>query len=259
MSTAIWIVPAVLLAVFLRLAWRGEGFAHRVAQTIWVRIASLTEYRKSGVQHASLTAIVDAAGESRLERFLHRFVPVLAGWFSPFPTDKGGFHDYLRLYDVLLAPYRDRRGVRVLEVGVHKGGSLALWREYFSDDATIFGIDVNPGVQTFPNDSGITVVILDSRDRAAVTAALSGLAFDIIIDDGLHHPSAQQKTFDALRPLLEPHGVYIIEDVYAFDAAAFASHGDAIRRYPDRSGQQLVVLRPRACEAGDPPAAAPTP
>ena len=253
MSPAIWILLAVLLAVFLQSAWRGEGFAHRIAQSIWCRIGSLSGYRKSGNRHASLTAIVDLAERSLLERLARRFVPVLSGWFSPYPTDKGGFHDYLRLYDILLAPYRDRRDVRVLEVGVHKGGSLALWREYFSDHATIVGIDVNSGVQNFPRDAGIKVVILDSRDATAVASTLRGLHFDVIIDDGLHHPDAQQRTFGALRPLLRPNGVYIIEDVYSFDATAFQSHEDAVRIYPDRSGQNLVVLRPPACEAGEPP------
>lgn len=253
MNTLTGVLLAVLPGLFVASAWRGEGFAHRIAQSIWCRIGSLANYRKTGERHASLTAIVNRADRSVFEHAVSRLVPALSGWFSPFPTDKGEFHDYLRLYEIVLLPYRDRPDVRVLEVGVNKGGSLALWREYFSERAAIFGIDVNPGVQTFPSDAGIKVVILDSRDSAAVAGAFRGLEFDVIIDDGLHDPGAQRHTFDALRPLLKPSGVYVIEDVYAFDAAGFHSHGDAIRIYPERNGQSLVVVRPPACDAGEPP------
>src|SRR5947207_11626406 len=37
---------------------------------------------------------------------------------------------YLGLYDAYLAPFRGRP-VRILEIGVNRGGSLQLWREYF--------------------------------------------------------------------------------------------------------------------------------
>jgi hypothetical protein len=180
-------------------------------------------------------------------RVVERVAPSQAAWFSTqFPTDKGGYHDYLPIYDALFAPYRTRKDVRLLEVGVKKGGSLVLWREVFDASAFIYGIDVNPDVPMFARDAHMKVLILDSRDAAAVQAALSGLKFDIIIDDGLHLPEAQAQTFTALRPFLEPTGVYVIEDVYEIDVEWYRQRGDDVVVYPDKSGQSLVVIAPPA-------------
>ena len=37
--------------------------------------------------------------------------------------------------------------------------------------------------------------------------------FDIIIDDGVHHPELQMKTLRNFYPSLRPNGIYVIEDV----------------------------------------------
>lgn len=252
MTTVVGVLLGIAVVLFVRSAWSGVGPAHRVVQYAYCRIGSLARYQKSDRRYASLEEIMESSGEPWLEAAARRVMPSLSGWFMPFPTDKGGFHDYLPLYRSLLEPYRDRKGACLLEVGVHKGGSLALWREYFAESARVFGIDVNRGVQSFPLDGGIKVLILDSRDAAVVARALRGLTFDVIIDDGLHHPEAQRRTFEALRPFLKPEGVYVVEDVYSLRPDHFLSHGDEVVVYPDRSGQSLVVVRPPACEAGRP-------
>ncbi len=241
----------MLVAAFLvREASRGEGAVHRFAQSIWCRIGSMDRFHKSEMRHNSLRAIVATAQQPFVERVTRRYLPELSGWLAAFPTDKGSAHDYLGLYDQLLAPYRDLPDARILEIGVNKGGSLALWREYFAASATIFGVDVNPGVQTFPADAGIKVVIVDSRDAREVNAAFSGTKFDVIIDDGLHTPDAQARTFEAFRPLLKTTGIYVLEDVSECDPARFAAFGDVATRFPGATGQSLVVLRPVDSHAG---------
>jgi hypothetical protein len=50
---------------------------------------------------------------------------------------------YLEIYERHFAPYRNTP-VKMLEIGVFKGGSLELWRDYFGADARIFGIDLDP-------------------------------------------------------------------------------------------------------------------
>jgi hypothetical protein len=60
-----------------------------------------------------------------------------------YDTDKIQ-HNYLELYDPILSPLRDRE-VKLLEIGIHRGGSLKLWRDYFSR-GLIVGIDLKlPG------------------------------------------------------------------------------------------------------------------
>ena len=70
-------------------------------------------------------------------------------------------HNYLAVYDHLLPPLRGTPAV--LEVGVKKGGSLVLWREYFSDKTSVFGVDVDRFGPTFPRDAGVKVLSLDSQ------------------------------------------------------------------------------------------------
>jgi hypothetical protein len=48
---------------------------------------------------------------------------------------------YLRVYDELFAAYRSH--AIMLEIGIAKGGSLDLWRNYFGSGAVIFGIDID--------------------------------------------------------------------------------------------------------------------
>ncbi len=57
---------------------------------------------------------------------------------SAYDTDKIRL-GYLETYDAILAPWVDK-DVKLLEIGVHRGGSLKLWREYFPR-GTVVGID----------------------------------------------------------------------------------------------------------------------
>jgi len=120
---------------------------------------------------------------------------------------------YFAVYDAYFSKYRNTP-VRILEIGVFDGGSLDLWRQYFGEQAIIFGLDINPDVQRFA--SGNThIVICDQEDRAALEERFKNEPpFDIILDDGGHMPNQQIRSFEALFPLLHPNGVYIVEDVH---------------------------------------------
>ena len=48
---------------------------------------------------------------------------------------------YLDYYDPMLQPWLEKKIV-LLELGVHTGGSLLLWRDYFPM-GTIVGVDIN--------------------------------------------------------------------------------------------------------------------
>ena len=58
---------------------------------------------------------------------------------AAYDTDKIQHH-YLEAYDPILSPWADN-DVKLLEIGVRKGGSLELWRDYFPR-GTIVGIDL---------------------------------------------------------------------------------------------------------------------
>jgi len=133
---------------------------------------------------------------------------------------------YLPIYDRVFAPYRGQR-VKMLEIGVSRGGSLELWRNYFGPEATIFGIDIEPAcAERFdpPNQ-----VRIGSQDDPAflrsVVGEMGGL--DIVLDDGSHIAPHQDASFRVLFPLLKAGGLYIIEDIHT---SYWPSHDGGYRR-----------------------------
>ena len=104
--------------------------------------------------------------------------------------------------------------VRVLEIGVSKGGSLQMWRRYFGPSAVIFGIDIDPTCKQYDGVAGS--VRIGSQDDTVflnqVVAEMGGV--DVVIDDGSHVARHQRKSFDVLFPKIDPNGVYICEDTH---------------------------------------------
>lgn len=119
---------------------------------------------------------------------------------------------YFSIYDQLLTPYVGT-DVKMLEIGVFKGGSLGLWRKFFGDKATIFGIDINPDCAAF--DGEYASVRIGSQDDPdflrKVVEEMGGV--DVVLDDGSHLPNHQRASFDILFPLLSEGGLYMIEDM----------------------------------------------
>lgn len=120
---------------------------------------------------------------------------------------------YLPRYDPILAPWVDEPIV-LLELGVHTGGSLLLWRDYFPR-GTIVGVDVKrwPGFE--PPDR-VRVFEGSQADRpflSRVAAEVAPAGFDIIIDDASHLGEPTRVAFWHLFDHhLKPGGLYVIED-----------------------------------------------
>ena len=124
-------------------------------------------------------------------------------------------HKSVPYFDVYHRHFSRFRGQRLtlIEVGIFNGGSLPMWREYLGPQATIVGVDVNPGCTQFA-EPGIEIVIGDQADRAFLRSlAESYRDLAILIDDGGHQMHQQIATFEELYPRLRPDGVYVCEDV----------------------------------------------
>jgi len=91
-----------------------------------------------------------------------------------------------------------------------QGGSLRVWRDFFPN-ANIYGVDIAEDCMF--EEERIKTFLFDSSDSVQSHYQLKGLEFDVIIDDGNHHPEYQIKTLRNLWPQLKPKGVYFIEDV----------------------------------------------
>lgn len=123
------------------------------------------------------------------------------------------WHHYLPIYERYFAAWRGRP-VRLLEIGVSRGGSLRMWRQYFGPQAVIYGIDVDRACLAFDGLDG--QVRIGSQDDAAflagVVAEMGGV--DIVLDDGSHRMGHIEASLDILFPMLAPSGLYMIEDLH---------------------------------------------
>lgn len=132
---------------------------------------------------------------------------------SKYDTDKAAHTHYLRNYEEYFRPLLGR-DVRLLELGVLKGGSLLLWRDYF-ERGVIVGLDLNPleiddptgRIRFYQGGQQDTALL----DRLARECAPEG--FDVIIDDCSHVGDLARVSFWHLfEHHLKPGGLYVIED-----------------------------------------------
>jgi hypothetical protein len=159
-----------------------------------------------------------------------------------YPTDKCDEHDYVYHYNEFFKKFQEK-DVIVVEVGVKNGGSLKLWRDYFSPNSRIFGIDINQGVSTFLLEPNIKILLGDSTK--AKFSYFDDNCIDIFIDDAYHSASNQRITFLNFFPQLCKGGLYIIEDVVDMkELEPFMKSRPSRPKweaYPDKSGQFLII------------------
>ena len=125
-------------------------------------------------------------------------------------TDKHIEHNYITgFYDKNLEPYRELP-VRLLEIGIYKGASLALWQKYFKK-GQIFGIDIeDQRVEKYTNLERVQVAIIDAYNPE-VAKELGN--FDIVIDDGPHTVDTLQKCIQYYLPQINKGGLLVLEDI----------------------------------------------
>ncbi len=115
---------------------------------------------------------------------------------------------YYPFYERHFGPLRDE-SIRLLEIGVQYGGSLSMWSQYFPR-AGITGADIDPACKMHARGR-IEVKIGDQADPEFLSQFTG---YDIIIDDGGHTMRQQRVSFENLFPLLNPGGIYVIEDLH---------------------------------------------
>ncbi len=155
---------------------------------------------------------------------VRRAADELATLFCKYGSDKSDFHNYHLLYASIL--WRRRlEALRVLEIGIgiasphrrgahgRSGASLRAFRD-FMPNAEIIGADIDRA--TLFQEERIQTHFVDQTDTsslAALARLLAGRPFDLIIDDGLHWPSANIATLTIALKLLKPDGHVVIEDI----------------------------------------------
>lgn len=139
-------------------------------------------------------------------------------YFSDYPakTDERTLikmEHYLPVYDRLLAHLEGQK-VSFLEIGVFRGGSVRMWRDFFAPGSSVAFIDIDPACKALELP-GTDILISDQTDAAFLTGlgAKKG-PFDLIVDDGGHKMHQQIASFRALWPHLKDCGTYIVEDTH---------------------------------------------
>ena len=137
-------------------------------------------------------------------------------FFAFFAANRSGqtldkWVHYFPIYERHLARYRGTP-VRVLEIGVYRGGGLELLRHYLGPEAQLVGIDIDEVAREAV--AGRHPVEIGDQEDAGF---LRGVAethgpFDVIIDDGGHTMRQQIASVEALFPMLNEGGTYIVED-----------------------------------------------
>ena len=145
----------------------------------------------------------------------------LLSFFNVYKNHKnlpsGKWEHYIHVYDRYLSNIiKDGDPVKILEIGVNKGGSLEIWGEYLPKGSVIFGIDINKDCANLKfNNENIKVFIGSASDKNFVDKTFKEDYFDIIIDDGSHMCEDVIQSFELFFPKLNKGGLYIVEDTYA--------------------------------------------
>jgi len=123
-------------------------------------------------------------------------------------TDKSTYHNFMFFYEHYLSFMREQP-IKMLEIGFFKGSSIKTWLEYFSN-ATVNCIDIID--VDFTSERFVYNKI--SQEDDGLKELFSDGCFDLIIDDGSHITSHQNKSLELLWPKLKKGGFYILEDLH---------------------------------------------
>jgi SAM-dependent methyltransferase len=141
--------------------------------------------------------------------------PTLSELCHRYNSDKcSNQHNFIEYYERLFASQRDSIK-RFFEIGILNGASHMIWRDYFNDDAKIFGIDLRD--YSYQQDKGnIFTFVADQANRGDLQKFIDayGGDFDVILDDGGHAMDHQQVSLGFLFKHVKPGGYFIIEDVH---------------------------------------------
>jgi cephalosporin hydroxylase len=132
-----------------------------------------------------------------------------------YNTDKrigANNHGYTEIYFDQLNDKRDKVR-KVMEIGIHKGGSLKMWRDFFPL-ADVYGLD-NHRELLFEADRIKSVFAEQDEELSLIEARKEiGDNFDLMIDDGSHEIKDQLLSFKVFWPSVKVGGIYVIEDVF---------------------------------------------
>lgn len=176
---------------------------------------------------SSAAGATRAATMTTTEFWIHLNSPAVASLqrrFDHFGSDKAGRHDYHYVYSAICADIGEP--LALLEIGLgtnntdvpsnmgksgRPGASLRAFRDEFPS-CQVYGADVDRRI-LFAEER-IETFFVDQRETSTVRALADRLpTLDLVIDDGLHSPSANLAVLNMALGKVRPGGWIVIEDI----------------------------------------------
>ena len=193
-----------------------------------------SNYEGNSIRPAARPRCDRNAFEKHFYHFAKKLTPV---------TDKVTTHQYEIMYGIFLFPLRfAAHRPKILEIGLGcdmnygPGASAKVWQSLLPQ-AELWEAEYDKACVDKARKEGllegIKTVTGDQGDLSTLNAWKNEMGgdFDVIIDDGGHKQSQIGRSFDALWPLVQPGGVYVVEDLQVARRSA----------YEDTKGQEIFV------------------
>jgi hypothetical protein len=185
----------------------GEKIKNRLAQRLFaagVTVSRRPPFVRRNSRYRDRSKMINALGPElgREVAWAASEPPALDGGLAGIFAETRNIHkwpNYLPIYESALPRSRP---IRMLEIGVARGGSLQMWRRYLHPESLIVGIDIDPETKQFDNPvRQIHVRVGSQVDTEFLQTVIDEFGpFDAILDDGSHMNSHIAETFRYLFP-----------------------------------------------------------
>lgn len=103
---------------------------------------------------------------------------------------------------------------RVLEIGVHRGGSVRVWKQVFNP-LLLIGVDgqITPEFELIDDVEKVEGYSQNGKIFEQVVDLLGDNLFDMVFIDGSHLYKDVKEDFELYRPLVRKGGVMVFHDV----------------------------------------------
>lgn len=202
----------------------GSANAHAYPQ---LTLSTTNTFPASAARLANVCGLPDKAIRQSVDAFAHGAQhTVLRDGLISAGSDKAA-HGYHPMYGEIFTKFGDRP-VRILEIGLgtnnanlvstmgasgRPGASIRAFKKYLST-AELFGADIDRDILF--SEERIRTAFVDQLQPSSFLAMAEDLGcpeFDLIIDDGLHAPTANLNTLAFAINAVAPGGWIVIEDI----------------------------------------------
>lgn len=120
------------------------------------------------------------------------------------------------IYENIFSKRRNER-LKILELGVANGHSIASWHHYFPN-SKIYGIDIKKPHKFFYKSNRVKYNQIDIFDKYKIQKFINENGpFDYVIDDSMNSKASMLKNFENFFLNIRENGAYILEDTGFYD------------------------------------------